>query len=274
MDPAIAPAMEGQMGSYATMTDGTRIFWEVDGPAGAPALLLANSIGAALEMWDAQVAALAGRFRVIRFDTRGHGRSDAPAGEYSLARLAADAAGVLDAAGAERAHVCGLSLGGAVGQQLALDAPARVERLVLANTAARIGNAEGWQARMDAVASGGLEGIADMALGRFFDEGFRTAHPDVIARFRQMLLANPAHGYIGCCAALRDADLRDRVAAITSPTLVIGGALDVSTPPDVTDALAGSIPGARAITLPAAHLSNVEAPEAFTAALQDFLTAR
>lgn len=262
------------MGSYATVSDGARIFWTADGAENAPALLLANSIGTALEMWDAQVPAWAERFRVIRFDARGHGRSDAPKAEYSLARLAEDAAGVLDGARVARAHVCGLSLGGAVGQQLALDAPNRVDRLILANTAARIGNAEGWQARIDAVASGGLEGIAEMALGRFFDEAFRTAHPDVIARFRQMLLANPAHGYIGCCAALRDADLRPGVGAITAPTLVIGGAHDVSTPPDVTDALAASIPGARAVTLKAAHLSNVEAPEAFSAAVRDFLDAR
>ncbi len=255
---------------FATTNDGVNLFWTQDGAQG-PALLLCNSIGATTAMWDAQVAALGARYRLIRFDARGHGRSDAPQGDYTLARLAGDAAAVLDAAGVEHAHVCGLSLGGAVAQKLALDAPHRIDRLVLANTAARIGSFDGWSQRIAAVQAGGMASIADMAIGRFFDPAFIAAEPGAVAPVRAALLAVPAHGYIGCCAALRDADLTDGVGAIAAPTLVIGGGKDVSTPPDQTQGLADAIPGARHVVLDAAHLSNIEQPEAFSAAVLSHL---
>lgn len=252
---------------------GASLRMRIDGPESAPALLFINSIGCDLSMWDAQASALAGRFRVIRYDARGHGGSDAPAGDYSLDELGGDAVAVLDAARVARAHVCGLSLGGLTAQWLAIHAPKRVERLVLANTAARIGAAQGWRDRMAAVGEGGLEAIADLALGRFFSEAFRAGSPETVASFRRALVSTPAHGYAGCCAALRDADLRGEVGAIAAPTLIIAGALDVSTPPAQARELAGGVSDSRLIVLDAAHLSNVERPGGFTAALTDHMEA-
>jgi 3-oxoadipate enol-lactonase len=251
----------------ALTDDGVSLWWTEDGPADAPVLLLANSIGSTIKMWAPQVEPLARRLRLIRFDTRGHGRSDAPEGDYALDRLVRDMAAVLDAAGAVRAHVCGLSLGGAVAQAFALAYPDRIDRLILANTAARIGSADGWGQRIAAVRGGGMASIADMAVSRFFDAAFIEARPEVVAPVRAALIATPAQGYIGCCAALRDADLTETVAAIEAPTLVIGGVLDVSTPPVQTGALADAIRGARHRVLDAAHLSNLEQPDAFTDAV-------
>jgi 3-oxoadipate enol-lactonase len=251
--------------------DGLALRAESLGPAEAPAVLFLNSIGCRLWMWDAQVAALRGGFRCLTFDARGHGGSDAPLGDYALAQLGSDALAVLDAAGGQRAHVCGLSLGGVVGQWLGLHAPDRVASLTLANTASRIGTRESWETRRQLVLSEGLGAIADTAMERFFSPGFRTSDGGMVEQIRATLLANSVAGYAGCCAALRDADLTAEVGRIAAPTLVIGGELDVSTPPDQTADLAAAIPGARLKTLPAAHLSNLEQPMAFTAALRAHL---
>ncbi len=251
--------------------DGVALAWSQAGPADAPALLLCNSIGSTQRMWRPQVEALKGRFRVIGFDARGHGQSGVPAGEYSLERLALDAVAVLDAAEVETAHVCGLSLGGLVAQRMALDHGDRIGRLILANTGSRIGTAESWNARIALVREQGMEELAELAIGRFFDAAFIAAHPEIVAPIREDLLACSPVGYAGACAALRDADLTPAIAAISNPTLVIGGALDVSTPPSSTQAIAAAIPGARHVVLDAAHLSNLEQPAAFTAALEDFL---
>lgn len=251
--------------------DGVGLAWSQTGPVGAPALLLCNSIGSTRRMWRPQIEALKDRLRVIGFDARGHGQSDAPAGEYRMASLARDAVAVLDAAGVERAHVCGLSLGGVVAQQMALDHGGRVDRLILANTASRIGTAESWTARIALVREQGMAGLADVALGRFFGAAFMAAHSDAVAPIRADLLACSPVGYAGACAALRDADLTEAIAAIAKPTLVIGGTADISTPPSSTQAIADAIPGARHVVLEAAHLSNLEQPDAFTALLEDFL---
>jgi 3-oxoadipate enol-lactonase len=245
----------------------------VDGPADAPALLFINSIGCEQAMWDAQAAALAGRFRVIRYDARGHGGSTTPPGDYRLADLGRDALTVLDAASVERAHVCGLSLGGLTAQWLAIHAPERVERLVLASTAARIGTAQGWRERIELVRHGGMDGVAELALGRFFCERFRLGHPQAAAAVRDQLLRTRVDGYAGCCAALRDADLCGEICSIVAPTLVMAGALDVSTPRSQGEALARGLKHARLQVLDAAHLSNIERPGEFTAALRDHLEA-
>jgi 3-oxoadipate enol-lactonase len=255
---------------HVTASDGARLFVAEQGPCDAPALVLLHSIGCDHAMWDGQASAL-GRRRIIRPDIRGHGRSDAPAGDYALDRLAEDVADVLAALDVGEAAVCGLSLGGVVAQALALKAPSRVRGLALANTAARIGSAEGWGQRAAVVRAEGLGAIADMAMARFFSDGFRAAHPETVGGFRARLVATSAAGYAGCCAALRDADLSAEVGRIAAPTLVIGGRLDVSTPPDQTRALARAIPGAAHVELAAAHLSNVEAPEAFSGALAKHL---
>ncbi|HEX7885343.1 MAG TPA: 3-oxoadipate enol-lactonase [Phenylobacterium sp.] len=253
--------------------DGCRIVGEAHGSPDAPPLLFLNSIGCDRTLWDEQVRGLSADFRCIVFDARGHGESDAPAAEYGLAQLGQDALGILDAAGADRAHVCGLSLGGLVAQWLAIHAPRRTASLVLANTSSRIGNVEGWETRRALVFAEGLAGIADMAVSRFFSESFRQAHPEPVAELRRRFVAASATGYAGCCAALRDADLTPQLSAIQAPTLVIGGELDVSTPPDQTAALAAAITGARHQVLRAAHLSNLEQADAFTAALRGHLEA-
>jgi 3-oxoadipate enol-lactonase len=251
--------------------DGLRLWYTVDGPDAAPALLLCNSLGATLDLWTPQLPALAARFRVIRFDTRGHGRSAPPGGAATLDDLGRDALAVLDAAGAARAHVCGISLGGQVAMWLGLHAPERVDRLVLAATGARIATAADWQARIDAVFAHGLGPVADTAPERWFTAAFRAAHAATVARCQEALRAASPEGYAACCAALRDADLREAVAGLRAPALVVAGAADPATPPALLRDLAARIPGARLAELPAAHLVNVEAAAAFTGLVQDFL---
>ncbi len=250
--------------------DGVELQVSVDGPAAGPPILLLHSIGCDRAMWRGQADALAGR-RVIRPDLRGHGDSAAPAGEYGLDRLARDVVAILDALKVERTVICGISLGGLVALEMALRAPGRVLGLVLANTSARIGSRDAWADRARAALDEGLATIADLAMTRFFSDAFRRAHPTTVSMFRERLLATPADGYAGCCAALRDADLRGEVGAIACRALVIGGRLDVSTPVEQTLALAGDIAGARYVELNAAHLSNVEQPDAFNAALLRYL---
>jgi 3-oxoadipate enol-lactonase len=253
--------------------DGCRLVGEAHGPAEAPPLLFLNSVGCDRRLWDPQVAELSKAFRCLVFDTRGHGESDAPAGEYTLAQLGEDALAILDAAQVGRAHLCGLSLGGLIGQWLSIEAPDRVASLTLANTGSRIGSFESWTARIELVLAEGLEVIADAAMERFFSEAFRQSHPDTVGEWRRRLAAVPAAGYAGCCAALRDTDLAPVLDGITPRTLVIGGAFDVATPPDLAVALASAIKGAKLEILSAAHLSNLEQPEAFTSVLRTHLEA-
>jgi len=251
-----------------TADDGVKLAAGVYGPRGGEALLLLHSLGCDHHMWAPQIEALAPTMHILALDTRGHGGSAAPHGDYTLELLARDALALLDALGVARAHVCGLSLGGAMAQFLAIHAPARVGRLVLANTAARIGSAEAWRDRAATVLERGMAAIADTTMARFFSPGFHAAHPDMVAKFRAGLIATDAHGYAACCAALRDADQTADLPRIAAPTLVIGGTTDPSTPPDQASALAAAIPGARLSLLDCAHLSNIEQPDAFTAALR------
>lgn len=253
---------------------GCRLYYTVEGPPAAPSLLFSNSLGTSLELWDAQAARLSASFRVIRYDIRGHGRSSVPPAPYSLEDLGRDALAVLDAAGAGRSHVCGLSIGGLTALWLALEAPERVNRLVVANSAARIGTAAVWEERMQLVRSQGMARFADAVLARWFTSRFREAHPDVVERFRSTLTSCAVEGYLGCCAALQQADLRPRVAGIAAPTLVITGSHDVATPPAEGEWLREQISGATLVELPATHLSNVEQAAAFTTAVGEFLSAR
>jgi 3-oxoadipate enol-lactonase len=253
--------------------DGTRLAATAHGPSAAPTLIFLNSIGCDRTLWGSQVAALEGDFRCLVFDTRGHGGSDAPASDYTLDQLGSDALAVLDAAGARKAHVCGLSLGGQVAQWLAIHSPERVERLVLADTASRIGTFESWETRARQVRDHGMESIADMAMERFFSAPFREAHAEIVAEWRARLAAISPRGYAGCCAALRDADLTADLPRIRAPTIVVCGEDDISTPPDQARALAGAIPGAELKLLPGGHLSNLEQPEGFNAALRAHLEA-
>ncbi len=240
--------------------------YPLQGPDGAPLLMLGNSLGSTSAMWDAQMPALAQRWRVLRFDHPGHGSPDAPDGPYTLDQLGRHAVEILDGLGAQRVHYCGLSLGGMVGMWLAINAPQRIDRLVLCCTSANMPPPEAWQTRIDTVlAAASTEPIADMILGRWLTAGYRTAHPDQAARLRAMLVATPAAGYAGCCAAIRDMDLRGQLASISAPTLVIAGADDEATPPAHGQVIADSIPGARIeVVGPAAHFANVEQPGTVT----------
>lgn len=252
--------------------DGCRLSYRVDGPPHADALLLSNSLGTTHALWQPQLDALSSVFRLIRYDTRGHGASDAPAGPYTIDELGLDALAILDAAGARTAHICGLSLGGLTAMWLGIHSPDRVGSLILASTAARIGNALLWQERIELVGTSGVASLADVAMGRWFTNTFRDAHPDVVAGYHLMLASCHAEGYASCCAAIRDADLRAAVGAITAPTLVIAGTHDPVTPPADAEAVRARIRGARVSLLDAAHLANVEQAAAFNDSVIAFIT--
>jgi 3-oxoadipate enol-lactonase len=254
-----------------TTDDATRLNVVVEGPADGPVVLMMHSIGCDLTLWNPQAAALASEVRVVRYDARGHGGSDAPAGDYTTERLGRDALAVLDAVGAETAWLCGLSLGGITGQWLALHASGRVKGMAIANTAARIGTAEAWQARGDTALAEGMQALAPTAITRFFSGEFRAARPEVVAPFFQRLLATAPRGYAGCCAVLRDADFTRELGSMAVPAVVIGGVRDVPTPLSQAEELVNGIPGARLVALDAGHLSNVEQPAGFTAAVRQLM---
>lgn len=257
-----------------TTGDGVRLRLRVDGASDAPALLLCNSLGTDLTMWDAQVAVWQEHFRVLRFDTRGHGGSAVPAPPYTIDDLGADAVAVLDAHEVARAHVCGASLGGLVALWLGVNHPERVDRLVLADTAARVGTEEGWTARVEAVRRGGTASVRDAVMGRFFSARFRERDPATVATAGDVLSTTPDDGYIGACQALATADLRSRVGDVRAPTLVLVGSEDEATPPADAHALHAGIPDSVLHTIPdAGHLANLERPGAFTAVVTSFLTA-
>jgi 3-oxoadipate enol-lactonase len=223
-------------------------------------------------MWDPQVPALADRFRVIRYDRRGHGRSPVPPGPYRIDDLGGDVIELLDRLGLERVSFCGLSIGGAVGMWLASEVPQRVDRLVLCCTAPVLATPELWAERAAAAHASGVASLVESVLARWFSPAFLTEHPETVARFRTMLVETPAEGYAACCEALGAMDLHSRLGAITAPTLVITGAGDPVSSPAAGAALADAIPDARQVVIPgAAHIANVEQPELFTRALLDHL---
>lgn len=258
---------------FAPLPD-VRLHYRIDGDAGAPPLLLSNSLGTSLAMWDPQMPGLAARYRVIRYDGRGHGRSEVTPGPYTIEQLARDAVGLLDVLSVARAHFCGLSMGGGVGLWLGIHAPDRVERLALANTAAKIGTPEMWNARIDAVRKGGCAAIAPAVLARFFGSQALAQPTPLIAQVRATFEATSSEGYVACCAAVRDMDLRHSLGRIHAPTLVITGSDDVSTPPEDGRFIAEHVRGARHVELSAPHLSNIQAASAFTQTLLNFLSGR
>jgi 3-oxoadipate enol-lactonase len=253
--------------------NGVRIRYEWSGPETAPVLFFSNSLGTDLAMWDSQAAALSRDFRVLRYDTRGHGRSSVMPGSYTISQLADDVVGLLDELELEHVHFCGLSIGGLTGMSLALRVPQRLRKVVLCNTAAKIGSPEIWNARIDAVQKGGMAAVVPGILERWYTAEFRSASPEVVESTRRMLLNTPVEGYAGCCTALRDADLRNEIAGIRLSVLIIAGAHDPATTPADGRFLAERIAGTRYVELPAAHLSNIEASDAFTMELSAFLKA-
>lgn len=247
-----------------------------DSGGSGEAVVLAHAIGCDARMWKDLAARLAPRFRVVRIDARGHGRSPVTPRPYALASLAQDAVAVLDRLAIAKAHWVGLSMGGMIGQAFAIDHGARLARLVLANTTSSYGPAGRamWQVRAKAVADGGLAAIRDMVEERYFSEGFRKSHPEVVATVMEHFLETPAEGYLGCCNAIADLDFTSLLPRIRSRTLVIAGGADAGTPPAMSEVIAEKIPGARLAVIPgAAHLSATEKPLAFAALVGDFLVA-
>lgn len=252
---------------------GAHLHYRFDGDRAAPVVVLSNSLGTTLDMWEPQAAVLAERHCVLRYDTRGHGQSDVPPGPYTIDALGRDVVALLDHLGIARAAFCGLSLGGMTGMWLGVHAPQRITRLVLANTSACMDAPAAMDERIAAVTAGGVAAIAPAVLGRWFTPAFAAREPARVAAVRAMLESSPAAGYVACCHAIRAMDQRADVARIAVPTLVVAGTHDPSTPPAAGRFLAGRIPGARYVELPTAHLSNVEAAVEFNAALTAFLAA-
>jgi 3-oxoadipate enol-lactonase len=244
----------------------------VEGDAAAPALILLHPLGAHLRVWDGLAPALAEKFRVIRYDSRGHGGSSVPPGPYALADLGADLLGVMDALGVERAHLLGQSMGGAVAQWAMIAAPNRLGKVILANTAAQFPDPAGWNGRIRSARTRGMADLAPAVTQRWLTAPFRAAHPDSAASVEAMLRGCDPQAYAATCSALRDLDLRDAILrAPPRPVLVIVGDSDASSPPERGAALAAALPDARLATLKAAHLSSVEQQDAFLAAVAEFL---
>ncbi|HET9493692.1 MAG TPA: 3-oxoadipate enol-lactonase [Chloroflexia bacterium] len=256
---------------YITASDGVTLACREDGGESLPALVFSNSLGTAMHVWDPQVEALRTHFRIIRYDIPGHGQSSVPSQPATIERLGEDLLAVLDAYGLERAHICGLSLGGLTALWLAATHPERVSRAVFANTAARIGSSETWNARIEAVRAGGMASVRDAVVSRFLSPGFQARDPGTTGRFGDMVEATDPGGYIAACAALATTDLRPIVPNITAPSLIISGALDEATPPSQAAELHRAIPGSEMAALDAAHLSSLEQPTAFNALLLRFL---
>jgi 3-oxoadipate enol-lactonase len=251
--------------------NGARLFYTLSGKADAPVLMMSNSLGTTLEMWQPQLAAVEGRFRLLRYDMRGHGKSEVTQAACSIATLGQDVLSLLDELQIGKVHFCGLSIGGVIGQWLGANAPQRLNGLVLCNTAARIGTLDSWNERIAAVEQGGVASIADAVIQRWFTPAFRMASPGAVAPLQAMLLATNSTGYVLLCAALRDMDQRKLVERIHLPTCVIAGDHDPATTLEDAKFLQGRIPGVRLVSLPVAHISNVEAADQFNAAVIEFL---
>lgn len=244
----------------------------VEGRETGPTLMLSNSLGSTLQMWEPQMKALTQVFRVIRYDTRGHGKSDVPPGPYSMERFGRDVLAILDDLNIAKVHWCGLSMGGMIGQWLGANAPERMGKIILANTACYYPDPANWINRIKAVKEGGLAAVADTIIAAWLTADFREREPQIAARLKSMLLASPVDGYIACCEALSTLDQRELLPKIKSPTLVIAGRHDMSTPISAAEFIRSSIPGASMTILDAAHVSNVEQAHAFTDAVVGFLT--
>jgi 3-oxoadipate enol-lactonase len=245
----------------------------VSGPADAPVVVLSNSLGATHRMWDAQADSLAERFRVVRYDTRGHGGSPVPPGPYTIDDLADDIVALLDRLGVARAHVVGLSLGGMTAMRLAARNPERVDRLVLLCTGANLAPSSPWTDRAATVRADGTAAVAEAVVGRWFTPDFLDANPEVRKESEEMVATTPAEGYAGCCEVIEAMDLRPDLAQIAAPTLAIAGADDPATPPPYLEAIATSVQDGRLLVVPdSAHLANAQQPGTITPAIIDHLT--
>jgi 3-oxoadipate enol-lactonase len=254
--------------------DGCRIHVEVEGPAQAPVLMLSNSLGTNLHMWDDQIAAFTRHFRLVRYDRRGHGRSDVPKGPYSMQQLGRDVLAILDGLGIAKINWCGLSMGGMVGMWLGANAPSRLDKLILSNTASYFPDKTIWDGRIKLVREKGLAAVVDGTIERWFTKPFRESAPDAVGRVRAMFLATDPEGYIGCGEAIRDMDHRPLLAKINVPTLVIAGRYDLGTPLEAGEFIAQHTPNAQLAVLETAHIANVEEPQIYTDTVLNFLLAK
>jgi len=253
------------------LNGGARLHWRFDGKPGLPVLVLGNSLGTDLFMWDRQVEPLMQRFRLLRYDVRGHGASDVVPGDTTLAQLGGDLLALADHAGVDRFAYCGVSLGGMIGQWLGVHAPRRIGKLVLANAAPYLPPPDGWTQRMQLARTQGMGALVDMVMPRFFSQKYRDRDEPFYHSMRTSFNAMSGEGYAACCAAVRDADFRAELARIAAPTLVISGSLDMAAPHESYGSqLVAGIPGAKSLILEAGHISNVEQPEAFSRALLEF----
>ena len=251
--------------------NGGHLHYELTGSSNAPLLVLSNSLGTNFSMWDTQMPELRKTYRVLRYDTRGHGQSEVTSGPYSFEQLGRDVLALADALDIGHFSFCGLSMGGVTGLWLGIHAGKRLHKIVLCSTGAKIGNAETWDARIEAVRKGGTKSIAAATMERWFTPRFRENSPDIVERVKHMVECTSTEGYISCCAALREADLRESIAAITTPTLAISSTHDPAAPPADGRFIAQRIAGARYVELDAAHLSNIEQHERFTQEVSSFL---
>jgi 3-oxoadipate enol-lactonase len=254
-------------------TDTVELHYVLEGPEDAPVLVMSNSLGTTLHVWDEQALALCERFRLLRYDHRGHGGSSVPPGAYTMEDLGGDVLALLDRLGVERFSFCGLSIGGMVGMWLASEIPERIERLVLCCTSVQFAP-EAYDSRAQTVRVEGVGVIVDAVLERWFTPKFRDSHPEVVEWGGSMLRNTSVEGYAGCCEAIRDAELESKLAAISAPTLVIAGANDPAAPVNQAELIRDSIPDARLLVIEeAAHLANVEQPEEATQAILEHLEA-
>lgn len=248
-----------------------RVHYELAGSENGPVLVFSNSLGTNLGMWDPQMAELSRTHRILRYDMRGHGRSSVTPGPYTIPQLAGDVIGLLDRLGIEKADFCGLSMSGMIGMELARRAAHRMRKVVVCNTAPKLGSVAAWNTRIQTVQTSGMKAVADGVIERWFTPEFRAASPSLVESTRQMLLDTPAEGYAACCGAIRDMDGSGWIAEIRVPMLIIHGARDPVTAADDGEKMAKTIPGAELVELPVAHMSNIEAAAAFTTALAKFL---
>lgn len=249
-----------------------RLHYRLDGDdTGKSWLIFCNSLGTDLHMWDAQIETLSREFRILRYDRRGHGLSSTPPAPCTLAELAEDVLALMDSLAIERAHFCGLSIGGLVGQWLAIHAGHRFEKFILCATAARIGNPESWQDRIETVTTYGLSPLFAGTKERWFTPGFRADDPDAVRKFMTAFAETSVDGYAGCCAALRDADLRSELGRIPHPVLAISGEDDPVCPPSDLELIAVSVLRGRHLSLPGRHIVNLQAADRFNASLASFL---
>ncbi len=254
--------------------NGIDVYYEIHGKEGAPWLTLSHSLACSVRMWDEQIASFKDRYRILAYDTRGHGQTSAPAGDYTLEQLADDLKGLLDHLKISKTHYCGLSMGGMIGQTFALKYPGILQTLVLADTSSRIPPEVGpvWEERIKVAQTQGMQALVPPTLERWFTAPYRSAHPETMQRIGKLIADTPVPGYVGCCRAIPKLNLTDRLKEIKVPIQIIVGADDQGTPVAMSQAIHDNAPGSRLDILPnAAHLSNIEQPQAFDRALGEFL---